>query len=238
MHADLTFEIRVYPWYETPRWLYRTVVILLMIRRYVWIGLTALAIPVSFIKAPYPEQLILQHVPTLFGIGILLFAVVRFRPSGLAFYCSLVFLWLHIIGARWIYTYVPYDDFIQAVTGQTLSNVFGWKRNHYDRLVHFTSGCLGLPIFSDLLQSFCRLRALPAALLAMSCVVSIGAVYEIVEWQIAMVFSPETAEAYNGQQGDIWDAQKDLALALVGALVCLPLIWRWNAKMLPTASEA
>ncbi len=206
-----------------------------MIRRFILIGLTAIAVPFSFVSAPYPHELVLQHIPTVIGIVLLLAAVVKFRLSSLSFYCCLTFLWLHIVGARWIYSYVPYDELSRAITGRSLSETFGWERNHYDRLVHFASGVLGLPILSDFLQSFYRLRPLPAAIFAMFGVLAIGAMYEILEWQIAMAFSPEMAESYNGQQGDIWDAQKDLALAWLGAIVCVPLIARWTPA--PNANE-
>ena len=58
-----------------------------------------------------------------------------------------------------------------------------------------------------------------AALLAVDIVISTGAVYELFEWGIAMTLAPDAAEAYNGQQGDVWDAQKDMAVAALGAVV-------------------
>lgn len=195
-----------------------------MIQRLALIGFTALAMPLSFLSAPYPRELVLQHIPTVIGLLLLLGIVLKYRPSSTAFYCSLAFLWLHIIGARWIYSYVPYDEFLRAITGRTLSETFGWERNHYDRLVHFASGFLGLPILSEYLRSIYRLRPLSAAVFAMLGVLAIGSMYEILEWQIAMAFSPEMAESYNGQQGDVWDAQKDLALAWLGAIICSPLV--------------
>lgn len=166
--------------------------------RIILIALTAAAIPLSFIAAPFPRQLVLQHVPTLIGIGLLALAVKRFRPSTASLICCLIFLWLHIIGARWIYTYVPYDDVSQAIFGRTLSETFGWHRNHYDRLVHFASGVLGMPPLAEAVRSFGRTPPVAAAVLAMSCVLAIGAAYEILEWQIAMLFSPAMAESYNG----------------------------------------
>lgn len=195
-----------------------------MIQRLALIAFTATAVPLSFVAAPYPRELVLQHVPTLMGILLLLGMVLKYRPSSTAFYCSLAFLWLHIIGARWIYSYVPYDELARTITGRTLSETFGWERNHYDRLVHFASGVLGLPILSEFLRRFYRLPPLAAAVLAMFGVLAVGAMYEILEWQIALAFSPEMAESYNGQQGDMWDAQKDLALAWLGAIICIPLI--------------
>ncbi|TWT91876.1 DUF2238 domain-containing protein [Neorhodopirellula pilleata] len=198
---------------------------------------TVVAIPASFIAAPYPNELVLQHVPTVLGITLLIGSVIWFQPTRLAVGCCLAFLWLHLIGARWIYSFVPYDDVVRILTGRTLTEMFDWKRNHYDRLVHFASGVLGLPPLSNLIQSFCQVRPLAAAVLAMCCVLAVGAAYEVLEWQIAIAFSPAMAESYNGQQGDPWDAQKDLALAWLGAAVTIPLIARWQAGELPTSAE-
>lgn len=192
------------------------------------IAITGAAIPLSFIRAPYPDELSLQHVPTVIGLALLLAAVKTGSLGRVSFTCVVGFLWLHIIGARWIYTFVPYDDFAARLTGRSLSDRFGWERNHYDRLVHAASGVLGVPPASELLQRFGGMKPLGAAVMAVSCVLSIGAIYEIFEWQIAMTFSPTQAEAYNGQQGDVWDPQKDLALAGIGAIISASLFHRWS----------
>jgi putative membrane protein len=197
------------------------------------IGFTLLAVAASFVAAPYPTELVLQHIPTLIGLILLAVATAKYRVSSVSFVCAIGFLWIHIVGARWIYSFVPYDKWSAALTGHTISDLFGWKRNHYDRMVHLASGLLGLPLFSEMLQAFCRLRPLPSAFLAVSCVLSVGAAYEILEWQIAMFFSPEMAESYNGQQGDAWDAQKDLAFALLGAVLCFPFIHKWSPTERP-----
>lgn len=191
------------------------------------IATTAIATACSFLAAPFPNELLLQHVPTVLGLITLSVAVVWFRPAPLTIGCCLTFLWLHLIGARWIYSFVPYDLWWERITGDTLSNAFGWKRNQYDRMVHFASGVLGVPIFSDFLQSVLRVRPGPAAFLSIAMVLAVGAIYEIIEWQIAMTLSPGMAESYNGQQGDVWDPQKDLALAWIGATIICPLVFRW-----------
>lgn len=190
--------------------------------------ITAAAIPLSFVDTPYTDELVLQHIPTAVGIAILAAAVRTSSVGNISFACAIAFLWLHIIGARWIYSFVPYDDLAQHLTGSSLSERFGWQRNHYDRLVHAASGVLGVPLMSEILQRFCGMRPLGAALMAVSCVLAIGAVYEVLEWQIAIWFSPEHAEAYNGQQGDVWDPQKDLALAGLGALASAAFVFRWS----------
>lgn len=195
------------------------------------IAMTAALIPLSFVQAPYPEQLLLQHVLTVIGIMLLVIATVGLRISNLSFACLIIFLWLHLIGARWIYSFVPYDDLARMISGVTVSETLGWQRNHYDRLVHFASGLLWVAPGSELLQRACGIRPLAAALMAISLVLSIGAIYEILEWQIATMLSPAQAEAYNGQQGDAWDPQKDMALAGFGAIIAAGALFRWTPKV-------
>lgn len=186
------------------------------------LALTAL----TFIDAPYPDELKLQHAPTL-GFLLVLAATIWWYPLSLSsFVCVTVFLWLHILGARWIYSFVPYDEWTTAIAGVSLSDHFGWQRNHYDRLVHFASGLLFVPPAAELLQRLGGMRPLGAAVVAVAVVLAGGAIYEILEWQIATLFSPAQAEAYNGQQGDVWDPQKDMALAWLGGVVGAALVFR------------
>lgn len=192
------------------------------------IGCLTLLVPASFIGAAYPQELVLQHIPTLVALAILAAITINTPMSRLSFACLVGFLVLHLIGARWIYSFVPYDDWSVALTGRGLSERFGWERNHYDRLVHFGFGLLGVPPASELLQRMTAIRPPGSAILAVAIVVALGALYEIAEWQIAITFSPEFAESYNGQQGDPWDAQKDQALALLGALIGLVAFARWR----------
>lgn len=162
----------------------------------------------------------MQHVPTVIGLIGLGITVRHNWLSERSVICLLLFLWLHIVGARWIYSYVPYDRWAEWLTGQSLSARMGWERNHYDRLVHWASGVLFVPPIEELLERHGLRGRTFAALLSICVVLAIGAVYEVAEWQVAVIFAPEYAEAYNGQQGDPWDPQKDLALAGLGAVMC------------------
>ncbi|MEM1227311.1 MAG: DUF2238 domain-containing protein [Planctomycetota bacterium] len=185
-----------------------------------WLAWTAtvIAVAMSFVAAPYPRELVLQHVPTVVALVAIAVTIRRRWLGSLSLGCLFLFWWLHIVGARWIYSYVPYDAVIQSMTGTTLTELFGWQRNHYDRLVHFASGCLGVPIASELLRRIGGMRWCGSLIMGIACVLAVGAVYEILEWLLAVTLSPAAAEAYNGQQGDAWDAQKDLALAGLGAM--------------------
>ena len=181
--------------------------------------MTLLITAATFWQAPYPAELRLQHLPTLIGLILLAITVQKnwLRPRSVL--CLLAFLWLHILGARWIYSYVPYDDWARFLLSRSLSEQWNWQRNHYDRLVHLASGVLFVPPIVELLQRDGMKSRLGTALCAISGVLAVGAAYEIAEWQVAVICAPEYAEAYNGQQGDSWDPQKDMALAGLGAII-------------------
>lgn len=190
--------------------------------------MTAVVTAISFVDAPYPNEQRLQHLPTMLGLAGLAYYLQRFPLSWQSYFSIMLFLWIHIFGARWIYSYVPYDTWTEHLTGESLSSRFQWERNHYDRLVHFASGVLFLFPASEGLQRHTGMKSRGAAVMAIAVVLAIGAMYEVLEWQLAERLSPANAEAYNGQQGDVWDPQKDLALAWLGAVLTCPLAFHWS----------
>ena len=100
----------------------------------------ALLMLASCVGALYPEQMYLQHIPTVLALAALALFAKRHTLSNSAFACLTAFLLLHILGARYIYSYVPYDDWALAIFGADLTSTFGFGRNHYDRVVHFAFG--------------------------------------------------------------------------------------------------
>jgi putative membrane protein len=179
---------------------------------------------VSCIALPYPEFFAMQHVPTVLATAALVWLERRGGVSRISFALITIFLLMHVIGARYLYSYVPYDDWSEALLGFRINERFGFERNHYDRLVHFAFGLLlVLPVW-EFCANRLRLRAAWAATGAICTVLAASAVYEIAEWAVAMIFAPDWAEAYNGQQGDAWDAQRDMALAWLGAMLAVPLV--------------
>ena len=174
---------------------------------------------VSCLGAHYPQDLVLQHIPTALAVPMLLFAIVRWRVRTFDLLLMLGFLCLHLLGARYLYSYVPYDAWCEAVLGVGINETFGWERNHYDRLVHLCFGLLLAPVCFRLSAEHLRLNRLWSVVFAVLVIMGASAAYEIVEWAIAVVMAPNWAERYNGQQGDFFDAQKDMALATVGAVI-------------------
>jgi len=121
---------------------------------------------------------------------------------------------------------VPYDSWVRALSGHTLSEVLGLERNHYDRLVHFLYGLLITPAAIELLDARAPQRGIWRWLVPLLFMVSHSTVYELVEWGAAEIFGGDLGQAYLGTQGDVWDGQKDSALAALGVLVSV--IWcRW-----------
>lgn len=131
----------------------------------------------------------------------------------------LVFLCAHEIGAHYTYPQVPYERWLAQALGMDV----GMGRNHYDRAVHFLFGVLiTLPIREAILHTSPVRRGWSYVLpVALSMAASAG--YEIFEWLGAAVFGGANGPAFVGTQGDIWDAQKDMAMATVGAI--LPMVW-------------
>jgi putative membrane protein len=179
----------------------------------------ALALAASCIAPPFPTQMALQHAPTVVALLALPWLARRYRPSDAAFACVVGFLLLHVLGARFIYSYVPYDRWTEALFGLDLTATFGFRRNHYDRLVHFAFGLLAVRPVWEVWIRHGGLSRRTAAWLAVEWVLALSALYELFEWSLTLALSPADAGAYNGEQGDLWDAQKDIGLALLGALL-------------------
>jgi putative membrane protein len=186
---------------------------------YRWtLGVFLVVVAATWWRPAHPVEQAMHHSLTVLGLAALVF-VQRRRPLPYAsFLLILIFLVLHSVAARWIYSFVPYDDWTQALFGFRLNEAVGWERNNFDRLVHLSYGlCFGPVLFQRLLAAGRTIRW--SALLAVDVVLSTSAAYELFEWAVAMTLAPGAAEAYNGQQGDMWDAQKDMSLATGGAVI-------------------
>lgn len=175
----------------------------------------------SCVAPPYLQYLLMQHVPTVLAAFLLAYLSNRFVISRLSFSSIILFLCLHTLGARYLYSYVPYDVWSEKLLGVNLSETFGFQRNHYDRLVHFSYGLLLAVPVQEFERRYLRLSTAISSVLAIEFIIATSASYELIEWLVAVVFTPEWAEQFLGQQGDIFDAQKDTALATAGAVVSI-----------------
>ncbi|MEO2033856.1 MAG: DUF2238 domain-containing protein [Planctomycetaceae bacterium] len=189
----------------------------------------------SCIKPPFLQFLMLQHVPTILAVLLLGYLSNRFVISRISFSSIILFLCLHTLGARYLYSYTPYDQWSTAIFGISITDSFGFHRNHYDRLVHFSCGLLLASPVQEFERRYLNLSIVPSSILAVEFILATSAAYELLEWLVAVTFTPEWAESFLGQQGDIFDAQKDIGLATGGAVISIAasmVVSRWGTDRL------
>jgi len=151
--------------------------------------------------------------------------------SRISYFLIFVFLSLHLIGAHYTYSLVPYDEWFRAVTGSSLNELVGWERNNFDRVLHFLYGLLLAYPVREVFLRVARLRGFWGYLFPLDITMSTSMLYELIEWGAAAVFGGELGQAFLGTQGDIWDAHKDMALASCGALIAMMVTAALNAAL-------
>ena len=173
----------------------------------------------SWIKPIWPIEQALHSSLTIVAFYLLWRHVNRNKVNDLNFFLIVVFLSAHSIAARWLYSNIPYDKWLQTTLGFSLNQHLGWTRNNFDRLVHFLYGfCFTPVIISYVTDKFGKAKR-TGFVIAISAIMITSLWYEWFEWLVAITLSANDAEAYNGQQGDMWDAHKDMLMATIGSLV-------------------
>ena len=193
------------------------------------LGAIALGVPLSGWGALYPDNTWLQVGPVALALPGAVWALRRWPISNAAAGCVTAFILLHLFAARWSYSFVPYHDWLGALFGG-FDDGASFHRNMFDRLVHFLFGALTMVPAAEIARRYGGMGRIGAMVFALLFVLAVGGFYEIFEWLLAVAMSPAHAEAYNGQQGDMFDSQKDMACAAVGALLMLPFARRIAAR--------
>ncbi len=139
--------------------------------------------------------------------------------SRVSYTLILVFLCLHSVGAHYTYARVPYDEWVQTLTGHSLNGVMGWERNHFDRAVHFSYGLLLVYPVREVFLRVVNTRGFWGYFLPVDVTMSTSMLFELFEWGAAETFGGDLGIAYLGTQGDVWDAHKDMGLASLGAVI-------------------
>ena len=172
--------------------------------------------------APYDRaDWVLENALLFAGVGVVVATRKALPLSRLSYTLVFVFMCLHAVGAHYTYSLVPYDDWFRAVTGRTLSSLTGAERNHYDRLVHFSYGLLLAYPAREVFLRVADVRGFWGYYLPLDVVMATSMLYELIEWGAASAFGGDLGTAYLGTQGDPWDAQKDMALATLGAIIAM-----------------
>lgn len=173
---------------------------------------------------------LLENVLLFLGAAVLLATRRRLPLSGVSYTLILVFFCLHIIGAHYTYAEVPYDEAFRDLTGSSFNEIIGWKRNNYDRIVHFSYGLLLAYPIRELFLRVANVRGFWGYFLPLDLTMSTSMLYELIEWLSAVYFGGDLGTAFLGSQGDEWDAQKDMALASLGALITMVITAMVNVK--------
>jgi putative membrane protein len=130
-------------------------------------------------------------------------------------------LFLHVL----VLIYGGYYTYALTPLGNWAKEAFGLARNHYDRVGHVALGAIPCFLTREVLLRCTPLQRGGWLYFLVCCVVlALAAFWELLEWWTALVAAPDVGVAFLGSQGDVWDAQWDMVLALVGAAVALPLL--------------
>jgi putative membrane protein len=164
---------------------------------------------------------LLENALVVLFVGLLFATYRRLTLSRISYLLIFVFLSLHLIGAHYTYSEVPYDRWFEAVTGRNLNQLLGWERNNFDRVVHFSYGLLLAYPMREVFLRVVNLRGFWGYFFPLDLTMSTSMIYELIEWGAAVAFGGGLGQAFLGTQGDVWDAHKDMALASSGALIAM-----------------
>lgn len=191
------------------------------------LALLAVTIVLLAISAYQPYEMAtwwMEVAPVIVAIPILLATYRRFPLTPLVYTLIFVHACILILGGHYTYARVPLGFWVQ--------DLFGFARNHYDRLGHLAQGFIPAMIAREILL---RRTPLPAGgwLFFLVCCVclAISAVYEFIEWWAALIGGAGATE-FLGTQGDVWDTQWDMFMALLGSIAAQLTLARMHAKQL------
>jgi putative membrane protein len=167
---------------------------------------------------------ILEVFPAVAGAVILAATYRRFRFTPLVYSLVAIHMIILMIGGHYTYAEVPFGNWIR--------DYFGLSRNHYDRLGHLAQGFVPAMIAREVLL---RLNVLKRGgwlfIFVISLCLAFSALYELVEWTVSAL-TGSAGDAFLGTQGDVFDTQKDMALALVGSITALLLLSKTHDRQL------
>jgi putative membrane protein len=164
-----------------------------------------------------------ENIPIVLTVIVVaaLYGPLRFSNPAVALMSVLVYL--HTIGGHYTFERVPFG---------LVTELFGFARNHFDRVAHFSVGFYAFA-FAEVLWRF-RLVRSGWVLLAfpVAAVFTVASLYEIIEWLYASIEGGASGAAFLGSQGDVWDAQKDMLADGLGAIAAVVFFWLMHRQRL------
>ncbi len=168
----------------------------------------------------FPHDWLLENYLVFIFVPIIIITGRWLKLSNVSYTLITIFMILHVIGSHYTYAEVPF--------GVTLQDWFNPSRNMYDRLVHFSFGFLLAYPIREVFIRLSKVKGFWAYYFPFDLTAAFSASYEIIEWITARNVDPVAGLAFLGSQGDIWDAQKDMAMAMIGAALAMLVIFIIN----------
>lgn len=191
--------------------------------RFIWLAVAAVFVW-SAIRPHDYFTWVLEVFPAIIGAVILTASHRRFRLTTLVYTLIALHMVILMIGGHYTYAEVPVGNWIR--------DQFELSRNHYDRLGHFAQGFVPAMIAREILL---RLNVLRRGrwlfVVVVSICLAVSALYELLEWTVSAL-TGSAGDAFLGTQGDVFDTQKDMAMALVGAVTALLTLSKLHDKQL------
>ncbi len=175
------------------------------------LALVALAMAISAYQPFDRATWYLEVGPVLITAPVLWFTYDRFRLTDIVYILIAIHALILITGGHYTYARVPAGFWVQ--------DLLDLARNHYDRLGHVAQGFIPAMVARELLLRLTPLKRGGWLFLLVTCVaLAISAFYELIEWWVALYMGGQ-ADEFLATQGDIWDTQWDMFLALCGAIL-------------------
>jgi putative membrane protein len=192
-------------------------------------GLLALALVYSGIHAYDRPTWFLEVAPVLIGLPILYATWKKFPLTSLLYALLFAHALVLILGGMYTYARVP--------LGFELQHWLGLARNPYDKIGHFMQGLAPAIVAREILIRGQHIAGRKMLSFVVVCIVlAISATYELIEWAVALILG-QGADEFLGTQGDVWDTQGDMFMALIGSVTALLALSHWHDRQIHTLAS-
>ncbi len=160
-----------------------------------------------------------ENLPVMITVGLLLVTYPWFQFSNIAYALMTLFLCYHTVGGHYTFALTPFEWGNRLLSWLNMEFLFPDGRNNFDRLGHFLVGVFAYPVAELAYRKKWVSSTIMAAVLGIFALGFWGAAYEVIEMAFAVIYGGDSGAAFLGSQGDEWDAQKDMLIDILGAIV-------------------
>ena len=198
--------------------------------KYAWLAVFTATLIWSGLAPKDGPTWFLEVSPALIALVVLAASYNSFRLTSLLYYLILLHCVVLMVGGHYTYAEVPLFDYLKPI--------FGFERNNYDKLGHFVQGFVPAMAAREILIRKAVVASAPWRNFFIVCFcLAFSAFYELIEWLVA-ILSGNSAEAFLGTQGYIWDTQSDMFFALLGAILALLMLGGIHDRQLNKLSNS